>query len=51
MRVDYQRPPIKVALMGLGAVGLATGIGWIVIVMFHGGVFVLERKGIWPKQQ
>jgi Na+-driven multidrug efflux pump len=42
---------LLVSLMGLGAVGLATGIGWIVIVMFHGGVFILERKGIWPKQQ
>lgn len=42
---------LLVSLMGLGAVGLATGIGWIVIVIFHGGVFVLERKGIWPKQK
>ena len=41
---------LLVSAMGLGAVGLATGIGWIVIVMFHGGVFILERKGIWPKQ-
>lgn len=39
-----------VSVMGLGAVGLATGVGWIVIVMFHGGVFILERKGIWPKR-
>ena len=39
-----------VGVMGLGAVGLATGIGWIVIVIFHGSVFILERKGIWPKQ-
>ena len=41
---------LMVGLMGLGAVGLATGIGWIVIVLFHGTVFTLERKGIWPKQ-
>lgn len=41
---------LLVGVMGLGAVGLATGIGWIVIVAFHGSVFVLERKGIWPKQ-
>ena len=41
---------LLVAMMGLGAVGLATGIGWIVIVLFHGSIFVLERKGIWPKR-
>jgi len=40
---------LLVSAMGLGAVGLATGLGWIVIVMFHGSVFILERKGIWPK--
>lgn len=41
---------LLVAFMGLGAVGLATGLGWIVIVAFHGSVFILERKGIWPRQ-
>ena len=35
--------------MGLGCVGLATGIGWIVIVCYQICVFTLERKGIWPK--
>lgn len=42
---------LLVGLMGLGAVGLATGIGWVVIVLFHGSIFTLERRGIWPKNQ
>lgn len=41
---------LLVGAMGLDAVALSTGIGWIVIVLFHGSVFVLERKGIWPKK-
>ena len=32
--------------MGLNAVALATGLGWVVIVLFHTTVFYLERKGI-----
>ena len=32
--------------MGLDAVALSTGLGWVVIVLFHSTVFVLERKGI-----
>ena len=41
---------LLVGAMGLDAVALSTGIGWIVIVLFHGSVFILERKGIWPKK-
>lgn len=40
---------LLVGRMGLGCVGLATGIGWIVIVCYQICVFTLERKGIWPK--
>lgn len=36
-------------VMGLDAVALATGVGWVIIVMFHLAVFILEQKGIWPK--
>ena len=35
-----------VGLLGLNAVALATGLGWVVIVLFHSTVFFLERKGI-----
>ena len=35
-----------VGLLGLNAVALATGLGWVVIVLFHSTVFVLELKGI-----
>ena len=42
---------LLVNAMGLDAVALSTGIGWMVIVLFHGSVFVLERKGIWPKRE
>lgn len=37
--------------MALDSVALSTGIGWMVIVWFHGTVFWLERKGIWPKRR
>lgn len=37
--------------MGLDAVALATGLGWIAIVVFQLTVFFLARKGIWPKQR
>lgn len=30
--------------MGLSAVGLATGIGWIVIICSHTAIFLLERR-------
>jgi len=42
---------LLVNVMGVGAVGLATGIGWIVIVCYQTVVFILERKGIRPKQK
>ena len=32
--------------MGLDAVALATGLGWVAIVLFHSTVFLLELKGI-----
>lgn len=35
--------------MGLDAVAVATGIGWIVIVAMQTIIFRLERSGIWPK--
>ena len=35
---------LLVGVMGLGAVGLATGIGWIVIDCFHSTIFLRERK-------
>ena len=35
-----------VGLLGLNAVALATGLGWVIIVLFHSTVFVLELKGI-----
>lgn len=38
--------------MGLDAVAFATGLGWLVIVLFHSTVYYLERKGIgYPIQQ
>ena len=40
---------LLVHAMGLDAVALSTGLGWVLIVLFHSAVFVLERKGIWPK--
>ena len=35
-----------VHLLALNAVALATGLGWVVVILFHGTVFVLELKGI-----
>ena len=35
---------LLVGRIGLGAVGLATGIGWIVIVCFQIVIFMLERR-------
>lgn len=32
--------------MGLDAVALSTGLGWMVIVIFHSTVYLLERRGI-----
>ena len=32
--------------MGLDAVALSTGLGWVVIVLFHSTVYLLERRGI-----
>ncbi len=40
---------LLVDLMGLDAVALATGTGWVVIVLFQLTVFLLEQKGIWPR--
>ena len=38
-----------VSFMGLDAVAISTGLGWTIIVAFQVIVFILERKGIWPK--
>lgn len=40
---------LLVGAMGLDAVALATGLGWVLIVSFHSTVFFLGWKGIWPK--
>ena len=40
---------LLVSLMGLDAVALSTGVGWVVIVIFHSTMFLLQKKGIWPK--
>ncbi len=32
--------------LGLNAVALATGLGWLIICLFHSTIFYLERKGI-----
>ncbi|MCF2661666.1 MATE family efflux transporter [Pseudoflavonifractor phocaeensis] len=40
---------LLVDALGLDAVALSTGLGWVVIVLFQVVVFFLERKGIWPK--
>ena len=37
---------LLVDLLGLNAVALSTGLGWVVISLFHTTVFLLERKGI-----
>ncbi|MGI5962892.1 MAG: MATE family efflux transporter [Lawsonibacter sp.] len=36
--------------LGLDAVAWATGVGWILIILFHSTVFFLGWKGIWPKK-
>lgn len=41
---------LLVGAMGLDAVALATGAGWLLIAAFQIIVFVLERRGIWPRQ-
>lgn len=41
---------LLVGTMGLNAVALATGLGWVVIVIFHGLIFLLWLRGIWPKE-
>ena len=41
---------LLVDAMGLDAVALATGLGWVLIVLFHSSVFFLGWKGIWPKE-
>lgn len=40
---------LLVDTMGLDAVALATGLGWTAIVLFQIVVFLLERRGIWPR--
>ena len=40
---------LLVSSMGLDAVALATGLGWVIIVAFQLTVFYLGRKGIWPR--
>lgn len=37
-------------VMGLDAVALATGVGWVLIVAFQLIIFFQERRGIWPKE-
>ena len=37
---------LLVGAMGLDAVALSTGLGWVVIVLFHSTVYLLERRGI-----
>ena len=37
---------LLVDLLGLNAVALSTGLGWVVISLFHTTVFLLERMGI-----
>ena len=37
---------LLVDLLGLDAVALATGLGWVVIVLFHSSVYLLECRGI-----
>lgn len=40
---------LLVNAMGLDAVALATVLGWVAIVAYQLLIFLLERKGIWPK--
>lgn len=42
---------LLVSSMGLDAVALATGFGWITIVAIQLTIFGLERRGIWPKPE
>lgn len=42
---------LLIGAMGLDAVALATGLGWVVIVLFQLTVFALEQKGIWPRAE
>ena len=37
---------LLVDFLGLDAVALATGLGWVVIVLFHSSVYLLECRGI-----
>ena len=37
---------LLVGALGLDAVALSTGLGWVVIVLFHTTVYLLERRGI-----
>ena len=41
---------LLVDAMGLDAVALATGAGWLLIAAFQITVFLLEQRGVWPKQ-
>ena len=41
---------LLVDALGLDAVALATGLGWVLIVLFHSSIFYLGWKGIWPKR-
>ena len=40
---------LLVDALGLVSVALATGIGWVVIVVMQITIFLLEQKHIWPK--
>ncbi|WP_160635745.1 MATE family efflux transporter [Pseudoflavonifractor sp. 60] len=42
---------LLVDAMGLNSVALSTGLGWAVLIVFQVLVFLLERRGIWPKEQ
>lgn len=42
---------LLVSRLGLDAVALATGLGWVAIVAFQLIIFTLERRGIWPRRQ
>jgi len=41
---------LMVDALGLDAVALATGLGWSVLAVFQITVFLLERRGIWPRR-
>ena len=42
---------LLVSAMGLDAVALATGLGWVIIVFFHACMFYLGKKGIYPRKK